>query len=31
MKDASSRIQVIDRAAALLDAIARYPDPVSLK
>ncbi len=28
---ASSRIQVIDRAAALLDAIARYPDPVSLK
>ena len=24
-------IQVIDRAAALLDAIARYPDPVSLK
>jgi DNA-binding IclR family transcriptional regulator len=25
------RIQVIDRAAALLDAIARYPDPVSLK
>ncbi len=26
-----SRIQVIDRAAALLDAIARYPDPVSLK
>ncbi len=27
----SSRIQVIDRAAALLDAIARYPEPVSLK
>jgi DNA-binding IclR family transcriptional regulator len=27
----SGRIQVIDRAAALLDAIARYPDPVSLK
>ena len=26
-----SRIQVIDRAAALLEAIARYPDPVSLK
>lgn len=26
-----SRIQVIDRAAALLDAIARYPDPVRLK
>jgi DNA-binding IclR family transcriptional regulator len=26
-----SQIQVIDRAAALLDAIARYPDPVSLK
>ena len=26
-----SGIQVIDRAAALLDAIARYPDPVSLK
>lgn len=25
------RIQVIDRAAALLDAISRYPDPVSLK
>jgi DNA-binding IclR family transcriptional regulator len=24
-------IQVIDRAAALLDTIARYPDPVSLK
>ncbi|MCK7576580.1 MAG: IclR family transcriptional regulator [Chromatiales bacterium] len=24
-------IQVIDRAAALLDAIARYPEPVSLK
>ena len=24
-------IQVIDRAAALLDAIARYPGPVSLK
>ncbi len=29
-KNASS-IQVIDRAAALLDAIARYQDPVSLK
>ena len=28
---APNRIQVIDRAAALLDAIARYPDPVSLK
>jgi DNA-binding IclR family transcriptional regulator len=28
---ASSGIQVIDRAAALLDAIARYPKPVSLK
>jgi DNA-binding IclR family transcriptional regulator len=27
----SSRIQVIDRAAALLDAIARYSEPVSLK
>lgn len=27
----AARIQVIDRAAALLDAIARYPDPVSLK
>lgn len=27
----AGRIQVIDRAAALLDAIARYPDPVSLK
>ncbi len=26
-----SRIQVIDRAAALLDAMARYPEPVSLK
>jgi DNA-binding IclR family transcriptional regulator len=26
-----SSIQVIDRAAALLDAIARYPEPVSLK
>ena len=25
------RIQVIDRAATLLDAIARYPEPVSLK
>ena len=25
------RIQVIDRAAALLDALARYPEPVSLK
>ncbi len=28
---AANRIQVIDRAAALLDAIARYPEPVSLK
>lgn len=27
----TTRIQVIDRAAALLDAIARYPEPVSLK
>ena len=27
----SSSIQVIDRAAALLDAIARYQEPVSLK
>ena len=27
----AARIQVIDRAAALLDAIARYPEPVSLK
>lgn len=27
----ASRIQVIDRAVALLDAIARYPHPVSLK
>lgn len=26
-----SQIQVIDRAAALLDAMARYPEPVSLK
>ena len=26
-----SRIQVLDRAAALLETIARYPDPVSLK
>ena len=26
-----ARIQVIDRAVALLDAIARYPHPVSLK
>ncbi|KAA6184376.1 IclR family transcriptional regulator [Thiohalocapsa marina] len=26
-----ARIQVIDRAAALLDALARYPEPVSLK
>ena len=33
MKDAQTagHIQVIDRAAALLDAIARYPEPVSLK
>ncbi len=30
-KNRSSAIQVIDRAAWLLDAIARYPDPVSLK
>lgn len=30
-KDHTSRIQVIDRAAALLDALARYPEPVSLK
>ncbi|MCF7985283.1 MAG: IclR family transcriptional regulator [Thiohalocapsa sp.] len=29
--DAGSRIQVIDRAASLLDALARYPEPVSLK
>jgi len=28
---ATPGIQVIDRAAALLDAIARYPEPVSLK
>ncbi|NEX18492.1 MAG: IclR family transcriptional regulator [Halochromatium sp.] len=28
---AAARIQVIDRAAALLDTIARYPEPVSLK
>lgn len=27
----TSRIQVLDRAASLLDAIARYPEPVSLK
>ncbi len=33
MKDAAdnNRIQVIDRAAGLLDAIARYSEPVSLK
>lgn len=33
MKETSdtTRIQVIDRVAALLDAIARYPEPVSLK
>ena len=33
MKESSSdyRIQTIDRAAALLNAIARYPEPVSLK
>jgi DNA-binding IclR family transcriptional regulator len=33
MKESASRhrIQVIDRATALLDAIARYPEPVSLK
>mgnify|MGYP001822109626 FL=1 len=30
-KKSSPRIQVIDRAASLLDAIARYPEPVSLK
>ncbi|EGV28245.1 transcriptional regulator, IclR family [Thiorhodococcus drewsii AZ1] len=30
-QNSPSGIQVIDRAAALLDAIARYPDPVSLK
>ena len=30
-KKNASAIQVIDRAAALLDAIARYQDPVSLK
>ena len=30
-KKSASSIQVIDRAAALLDAIARYQDPVSLK
>ncbi|MGB5254069.1 MAG: IclR family transcriptional regulator [Sedimenticolaceae bacterium] len=29
--DRSGRIQVIDRAATLLGAIARYPEPVSLK
>jgi len=29
--NATPGIQVIDRAAALLDAIARYPEPVSLK
>lgn len=29
--DSAPRIQVIDRAAALLDSIARYPNPVSLK
>jgi DNA-binding IclR family transcriptional regulator len=29
--DSGTRIQVIDRAAALLDAIARYPEAVSLK
>lgn len=27
----AARIQVIDRAASLLDTIARYPEPVSLK
>ncbi len=27
----SPRIQVIDRAVMLLDAIARYPEPVRLK
>jgi len=33
MKETASspRIQVIDRATALLEAIARYPEPVSLK
>ncbi len=30
-KEGHSAIQVIDRAAALLDAIARYSEPVSLK
>lgn len=30
-KTATSSIQVIDRVAALLDALARYPEPVSLK
>ncbi|MDJ0738442.1 MAG: helix-turn-helix domain-containing protein, partial [Gammaproteobacteria bacterium] len=30
-KRRTNAIQVIDRATALLDAIARYPDPVSLK
>ncbi|MGD2116801.1 MAG: IclR family transcriptional regulator [Chromatiales bacterium] len=29
--DKNNRIQVIDRATALLDALARYPEPVSLK
>ena len=28
---AAQRIQVLDRAAALLDALSRYPEPVSLK
>lgn len=31
MQNNNTRIQVIDRAASLLDAIGRYPDPVSLK
>ena len=30
-KQRTSAIQVIDRATSLLDAIARYPEPVSLK
>lgn len=30
-EDTGTRIQVIDRAVALLDAIARYPEPVRLK
>lgn len=31
MKDKRKRIQVIDRAVLILDAIARYPNPVKLK